>query len=765
MVDVVMDYSCKLGVMDRQVGPCCSNSVNQIRFNEVSPLSFSDENLVNGARLDDNFIDTTRVGRPLMPPDPNPSGFTPFYGVQHAADHEDFDFSDVVLGYINQMLMEEDMEEKTCMFHESAALLAAEKSFYEVLGEKYPPPHEEQPTTYSDQSGESLDENQVEAYSSDSGNNNLNGSLLTPGWICDSSDYGPCNSKGGSVGLAAETTSHSISSLTSNGSLVDGPADSPVSTLGVTDIFTDSQSALLMKKGFEEASKFLPSGNKFFSDMGTYGFLANGQKKENETLLVKVEDKHENEKSHDRSRGRKNPYADDDGLDESRSNKHSALYSESTVRSEMFDMVLLCSEGKHDSALRESLQNEAKKSVQQNNHPKGSNTGKARGKKQGGKKDVVDLRTLLTLCAQAVAASDQRNANDLLKQIRQHSSASGDGMQRLAHYFSNGLEARMAGSGTQIYKELISFPLTAADVLKAYHLLLATSPFRKIPNFFANKTIIKVAENATRLHIVDFGILYGFQWPCLIQRLSTRPGGPPKLKITGIDFPNPGFRPSRRVEETGQRLTNYAETFGVPFEFHAIAQKWETIKIEDINIDRDEMLVVNCLFRFKNLLDETVVVDSPRNKVMHLIRKMKPDIFIQGVTNGSYNAPFFITRFREALFHFSSLFDMLEANVPREIHERMLLEKMIFGQEAMNVIACEGAERIDRPETYKQWQVRNMRAGFIQLPLDKDIMRMARDRVKSCYHKDFIIDEDGKWMLQGWKGRILFALSSWKPAY
>lgn len=95
----------------------------------------------------------------------------------------------------------------------------------------------------------------------------------------------------------------------------------------------------------------------------------------------------------------------------------------------------------------------------------------------------------------------------------------------------------------------------------------------------------------------------------------------------------------------------------------------------------------------------------------------------------------------------------------------MLLEKMIFGQEAMNVIACEGAERIDRPETYKQWQVRNMRAGFIQLPLDKDIMRMARDRVKSCYHKDFIIDEDGKWMLQGWKGRILFALSSWKPAY
>ncbi|KAL1806143.1 hypothetical protein ACET3Z_029211 [Daucus carota] len=760
-----MDYSCKLGFKDGQVRPYCTGSVNPMSFNEVSPQRFLDQKLVNGARIDGKFIDTARVDRPVMPPDPNSSGFTPFYGVQHTADlHEDFDFSDVVLGYINQMLMEEDMEEKTCMFQESAALLAAEKSFYEVLGEKYPPPHEEQPVAYSDQSSESLDENHVEAYNSDGGNNHLINSLLRPGWICDSSDYSLCNSQGGSVRLVAET-SQSIGSLTSNGSPVDGLADSPVSTLGVTDIFTDSQSALLMKKGYEEASKFLPSGNNFFADMGTNELLANGQKKKDETVLVKLEDKHQNEKSHNGSRSRKNPYTEEDGLDESRSNKHSALFCESTVRSEMFDMVLLCSEGKYDSALRESLMNDAKKSVQQNNQPKGSNSGKARGKKQGGKKDVVDLRTLLTLCAQAVAANDQRNASDLLKQIRQHSSPSGDGMQRLAHYFSNGLEARMAGSGTQIYKQLIAFPLTAADVLKAYHLLLATSPFRKIPNFFANKTIIKVAENATRLHIVDFGILYGFQWPCLIQRLSTRPGGPPKLKITGIDFPNPGFRPSRRVEETGQRLTNYAETFGVPFEFHAIAQKWDTIKIEDIDIDRDEMLVVNCLFRFKNLLDETVVVDSPRNKVMNLIRKMKPDIYIQGVTNGSYNAPFFITRFREALFHFSSLFDMLEANVPRETHERMLLEKMIFGQEAMNVIACEGAERIDRPETYKQWQVRNLRAGFRQLPLDKEIMRMAKDRVKSCYHKDFIIDEDGQWMLQGWKGRILFALSSWKPAY
>lgn len=276
---------------------------------------------------------------------------------------------------------------------------------------------------------------------------------------------------------------------------------------------------------------------------------------------------------------------------------------------------------------------------------------------------------------------------------------------------------------------------------------------------------MNVSEKATRLHIIDFGILYGFQWPCLIERLSSRPGGPPKLRITGIDLPNSGFRPAERVEETGCRLADYAKSFNVPFEFNAIAQKWETIQIEDLKLDTDEVLVVNCHNRFRNLLDETVVVESPRDIVLNLIRKINPDVYLHGVINGSYNAPFFISRFREALFHYSSLFDMLETNVPREIHERMLLEKQIFGWEVMNVIACEGAERIERPETYRQWQVRNLSAGFRQLPLDREIMNIAKERVKTCYHKDFVIDEDGHWMLLGWKGRIINALSSWKPAY
>ncbi|KAL3523836.1 hypothetical protein ACH5RR_016670 [Cinchona calisaya] len=724
-----------------------------IKFNDEAVSVFPNPNMINNLRIDDKIVERNYVPRSSVQSELYPDVFIPVPG---GDSHEDYDFSDVVLKYISEMLMEEEMEEKVCMFQESAALQAAEKSFYEVLGEKYPPSPDHQVPNLNPRIS-SCEESYLGEYRSFVSSNGI----FCPNWNSKTSEYDFTNVQQFSVDVPSLLTSQSsYSSSSSSGTVTDGPVDFPDSTLRISDIFSDSQSAMQFKRGFEEASKFLPNGNALLVNYREHGLLRKDQS--NQTRSVKVE-KYQSGHSPDESRGKKNPLHEDLHLQGGRSSKQSAVYTESAVRSDLFDKVLLCSGGKNESDLRKALQDGANKITPQNDQSKGYNGGKSRTKKQGSRRNVVDLRTLLTLCAQAVAADDRRTANEFLKQIRQHSSPTGDGMQRLAHYLADGIEARMAGSGTQIYKALISMPTSAVDVLKAYQLYLAICPFRKISNFFSNKTIWHAAEKASTLHIIDFGILYGFQWPCFIQRLSTRPGGPPKLRITGIDLPHPGFRPAERVEETGRRLANYAETFKVPFEFNAVAQKWETVKIEDLKISEDEVLVVNCLYRFRNLLDETVVVNSPRNIVLNLIRKMKPKVFVVGIVNGAYNAPFFITRFREALFHYSSCFDMLEANIPREIHERMLIEKTIFGREAMNVIACEAAERIERPETYKQWQVRNIRAGFRQLPLNEEIMRISKERFKS-YNKDFVIDEDSKWLLQGWKGRILYALSSWRPA-
>ncbi|KAI3817766.1 hypothetical protein L1987_11564 [Smallanthus sonchifolius] len=712
----------QMSFYDNTSGLSLSAMDGRLKCNDYASI-LSDHNFLKAMNFNESVTDWNFVHLPTKLPDSGPSSYIPQSSFKDEGDlHEDSDFSDLVLKYINQMLMEEDIEEKHCMFQESAALQAAERSFYNVLMVK---DQNQDPDPYPYPAAESMASFGI--------SRSMNGTGLT----CDVSESSILPNT-----LTNFDSQSRFHPLFSSSNVVDGFVDSPVSILSFPDMFCDNRSTVRFQKGVDEASRFVPSGRML------------------DQKTVKLEKSHEIGSIVDGSRGKRNPYSKD-LVEEGRNSKQSAVYSEPTVRSQMFDDVLLCGGAKTHPSQCEYARKETV-SKGQAGQPKGSNGVKARGKKH---KEVVDLRTLLSLCAQSVASNDQRGVTDLLKRIREHASPTGDGMQRLAHYFSAGLEARMAGSGTGIYKALLSRPTSAVDILKAYHLFLGCFPFTKISHFVSNKTIMSVAQNKTKLHIIDFGILYGFQWPCLIQRLSARPGGPPEIRITGIDFPCPGFRPAQRVEETGRRLANYAETFGVQFKFKAIAQKWETISIEDLELDYEETLVVNCAYRFRNLLDETVMVDSPRNTVLDLIRKMNPEIFIQGIVNGSYSAPFFLKRFREALFFFSSLFDMLDATVDRLTEERMLVEKTIWGREAMNVIACEGGERIERPETYKQWQVRNQRAGFRQVAIDQEIVKKAKDWAISDYHKDFVIDEDGYWVLQGWKGRVLYAISSWKPVY
>lgn len=746
-----------------------SGSSNGVHL-ENQPLSvLSNPNIMPETRFNNHnhndFLDHNTMRFHYPQPDPIPTNANSLSSVSNDVNSpEDCDFSDTVLKYISQMLMEEeDTEDKTCLAQESPDLQAAEKSFYEVLGKKYPP-SPEQRHRYAFQNGESPGENFTTG-----SNNYIDSSCYSSEYLGDNTLYqNPGNYTSQFLhgfGVSQSSYSSSNSAISS----LDGLLDSPSSAVQVPEPYlsSESQSVWQFRKGVEEASRFLPTRNELVVNLEANGLLPQDPTKVGITeASVKLENKDDGECSPGGSKGRKNPYRDDDDLEE-RSSKQAAVYSESTLRSEMFDHVLLCSLGEglaHLTLFRETLQSELTKSMQQTGQLKGSNGGKGRGKKYRGKKEVVDLRTLLIQCAQTIAADDHRSASELLKQVRQHSSPFGDGTQRLASCFADGLEARLAGTGSQIYKGLVSKRRSAADILKAYRLYLAACPFRKISNFASNKTIMNMAAKATRVHVIDFGILYGFQWPTLIQRLSLRNGGPPKLRITGIEFPQPGFRPAERVEETGRRLAAYAEGFNVQFEYNAIAKKWETITIEELKIDRDEVLIVNCLYRGKNLLDESVTVESARNVVLNLISKINPDLFIHGIVNGAYNAPFFVTRFREALFHFSALFDMLETIVPRGEPERMLIEKEIFGREALNVIACEGWERVERPETYKQWQIRIMRSGFVQQPLDRYITRRAAEKVRTTYHRDFIIDEDNGWLLQGWKGRIIFALSSWKPA-
>ncbi|OAY83561.1 scarecrow-like protein 14 [Ananas comosus] len=650
--------------------------------------------------LESGLIDPTTIP-PLSPP--IPVDLEPVDGSEI--------FPDGALSYINQLLMEEDFEDKFERYPDYPALLAAaEKPFLEILSEEKHFPESD---------------NHSSSTSSGSG--------CGSGDIVEIENTSPCDSiehfEQESCHLYIDHSSHSyFSSANNSGGIIEG------------DLIQQNHPV-----------EFLPGDFKSVIDFEANGFSLAQEVDEKTFSLV------EKEEYRDR-RGHKNTHIDDLDLEEERSNKQAAVDGLEGFH-QLFYEVLLCNSEtcpfRGDNEMR---------SVHGSHHSKGMGNRKGRRKKQPkGDGDAVDLQTLLIHCAQAVAADDRQSVTELLKQIRQHSSPRGDANQRLAHCFSDGLEARLAGMGCDVTGSLAMKQIPCVDMLKAYQLFMGACPFKRASSFFSNHTILEASKDARVVHIIDYGIFYGFQWPILIQKLSDRPGGPPRIRITGIDLPQTGFRPTERIEDTGRRLADYARRFNVPFEFHAIAANWETIRVEDVRIEKDELLVVYCLYRFRNLMDESVVADSPRDRVLRTIRKMNPDVFIHGVVNGTHSGPFFLTRFREALFYFHTIFDMLEATIPREDPHRMLIESLIYGQEAINVISCEGTKRVERPETYRKWTSRNIRAGFRQLSLNADLVKKARNMVRVLYHKDFVVDEGSNWLLLGWKGRIVNALSTWKP--
>ncbi|XP_057952967.1 scarecrow-like protein 14 [Malania oleifera] len=520
-----------------------------------------------------------------------------------------------------------------------------------------------------------------------------------------------------------------------------GDADEPEAKNGHESL-RDDESIMFFRRGVEEASKIHP-----VIDFGNYySALPPGSKEP------------------DGGTGKNNHDREETDAEGGRSNKQLAVRAEEEELSEMLEKVFLFPQDDKEqqacTAAHEVQQNGQYKLLLQNKQPCGFKLGVLARKRRS--IEVVDLKVLLFLCAQAIIDTDWKVAHEMLKEIRQYSPPFGDGTQRISHHFVNGIEARLAGVGNQIYRTWYSKILSPDAMFKSYRAFASACPLRRISLYFGNHNILDVTNGATMIHIIDFGIQRGFQWPIIVRDLLARVGGPPKLRITGLEIPLPKFWSAQKVGEMGRRIAKYFEHFNIPFEYNDIDKKWDTIQIEDLKIDKDEVIAVNYLYQFDNHLpDDTVAPNSPRNIVLNLIKKMNPNIFIHAINNGFFNDPFFFRRFQKAFYHYSTLFDMMDTIFTRENPGRMMFEEEFLRCEVMNIIACEGLERVVRPETYKHWHARNMKAGFRPFPLNRELMKTLKEKVVSSYHKDFLIEEDGHWMLLGWKGQILQALSCW----
>lgn len=146
----------------------------------------------------------------------------------------------------------------------------------------------------------------------------------------------------------------------------------------------------------------------------------------------------------------------------------------------------------------------------------------------------------------------------------------------------------------------------------------------------------------------------------------------------------------------------------------------------------------------------------------HSHRGRNVQLFVMVGMHGGHNAPFFMTRFRESVKHYSAIYEGLDISMPRDDPDRVIVEREIFGSQILNIVACEGQARVERAEPYRQWQNRFQRAGFTQLPILDTVFNKMK-AMMGAFHKDYGVGRDDGWFLMGIRNQIVKFCSAWEP--
>jgi len=371
-----------------------------------------------------------------------------------------------------------------------------------------------------------------------------------------------------------------------------------------------------------------------------------------------------------------------------------------------------------------------------------------------------DLKQLLIACAKAMAENNTELFDRLIETARNAVSINGEPIQRLGAYMVEGLVARTEASGNSIYHALKCREPEGEELLTYMQLLFEICPYLKFGYMAANGAIAEACRNEDHIHIIDFQIAQGTQWMTLLQALAARPGGAPHVRITGIDDPVSKYARGKGLEVVGERLSLMSKKFGIPVEFHGIPVFGPDVTRDMLDIRHGEALAVNFPLQLHHTADESVDVNNPRDGLLRLVKSLSPKVVTLVEQESNTNTTPFFNRFIETLDYYLAIFESIDVTLPRNSKERINVEQHCLARDIVNVIACEGKERVERHELFGKWKSRLTMAGFRQCPLSSYVNSVIRSLLRRYSEHYTLVEKDGA-MLLGWKNRNLISASAW----
>ncbi|KAG6603824.1 Scarecrow-like protein 13, partial [Cucurbita argyrosperma subsp. sororia] len=374
----------------------------------------------------------------------------------------------------------------------------------------------------------------------------------------------------------------------------------------------------------------------------------------------------------------------------------------------------------------------------------------------------LNLRDTLIHCAQAIHDSDLNVATLFMDVLGKMVSVSGDPAQRLGAYLLEGLRARLERSGSAIYKALKCEEPTSSELMSYMSVLFQICPYFKFAYTSANAIIWEAMVNEPIIHIIDFQIAQGSQYIPLIHDLANRPGGPPVLlRITGVDDSQSSHARGGGLQIVGQKLAQLAQSKGIPFQFHAAAMSGCEVERSNLRIRPGEALAVNFPYVLHHMPDESVSTQNHRDRLLRLVKSLSPKVVTIVEQESNTNTSPFLIRFLETLDYYTAMFESIDVARSRDDKQRIRAEQHCVARDIVNMVACEGFERIERHELLGKWRMRMKMAGFTSYPLSSSVSGAVKNLLRDFNGNYRLQEVDGSLYL-GWKNRAMATSSAWR---
>jgi hypothetical protein len=365
----------------------------------------------------------------------------------------------------------------------------------------------------------------------------------------------------------------------------------------------------------------------------------------------------------------------------------------------------------------------------------------------------VDLRQLLISCAISDNKSD--DFERYIRMAKDAVSLRGDPIQRLGCYVVEGLLAR---KGTYIYKSLESKYLFS--IMQTHYQISTTLQFGYLA---ANEIIAEVMRNEDHIHIIDFQIGQGLQWISLLQTLAARPGGPPHVRITGIDDPVSQFaRGGVGLEAVGARiLAAIPMEDYIPIEFNGVPDIAQNVTRGMLNVRPGEALAVSFPLLLQQVPDGSLDGNNLRGQLLTMVKSLSPKVVTLVEQDLNTNRIPFVHRFEETLDYYLAMFESMDVILPRNNQDRIDVEMHCWGREVASVIAWDGENRLLNHQLFPKWKTILTETGFRQYPLSSNAYSEILSKLSFNSEHYTLVNQNGA-LLLAWKDRYLISFSAWQ---